>query len=150
MKLTNCLFVIHHFYINIFCILVNFEEYDDIVEIIGNRQLNESTETLSYKSFPSIYNEFYSVIKKNNELSTFVVGMILEMKYIIMSKQNKSLYLNRMITHFSNFKNMFTRLEKGIQLMLIEPSSSSLKDNTKRRKVFMRLIKIKNPEIGSY
>ena len=67
-----------------------------------------------------------------------------------MSKQNKSLYLNRMITHFSNFKNIFTRLEKGIQLMLIEPSSSSLKDNTKRGKVFMRLIKIKNPEIGSY
>ena len=62
---------------------------DDIVVIKDNNQSIEYTGTLSYKSFSSICNELYSVIKTNNELSTFVVGMLLEMKELIISKQNK-------------------------------------------------------------
>ena len=57
------------------------------------------------------------------------------MKEIIISKQNKMLDLNRMITHFSNFKNTFTPLQKETRLILIKPSSSSLKENVKRKKM---------------
>ena len=39
---------------------------DDIVVIKDNNQSIEYTETLSYKSFSSICNELYSVIKTNN------------------------------------------------------------------------------------
>ena len=106
---------------------------DDIVVIKDNNQSIEYTETLSYKSFSSICNELYSVIKTNNELSTFVVGMLLEMKEVIISKQNKNLDINRMITHFSNFKNTFSPLEKATRLILIEQSSSSTQENVKKK-----------------
>ena len=43
-------------------------------------------------------------MKKNNEIYTFVVDMLLEIKEIIMSKQNKNLDLNQMITQFTTFK----------------------------------------------
>ena len=58
-------------------------------------------------------------MKNNNEISPFVIGMLLEMKEVIMPKQNKNLDLNRLIKHFSNFKNVFTPLEKENQLILI-------------------------------
>ena len=46
--------------------LVNFDRPDDIEEIIDNSQTVKRTETLSYKPLPSICNELYSVMKKNN------------------------------------------------------------------------------------
>ena len=122
---------------------------DDIVVIKDNNQSIEYTETLSYKSFSSICNELYSVIKTNNELSTFVVGMLLEMKEVIISKQNKNLDINRMITHFSNFKNTFSSLEKDTWLILIEPSSSSTQENMKKKNSNHELSK-KNWELLSH
>ena len=53
-------------------------------------------------------------MKKNNEIYTFVVGMLLEIKEVIMSKQNKKLDLNGMITHFSNVKNTLISLIKKL------------------------------------
>ena len=44
--------------------------------------------------------------------STLVVGMLLEMKMVIMSKHNKNLDLNQVITQFDNSKNTFTPLQK--------------------------------------
>ena len=122
---------------------------DDIVVIKDNNQSIEYTETLSYKSFSSICNELYSVIKTNNELSTFVVGMLLEMKEVIISKQNKNLDINRMITHFSNFKNKFSSLEKDTWLILIEPSSSFTQENVKKKNSNHELSK-KNWELLSH
>ena len=46
--------------------LVNFDRPDDIEEIIDNSQTVKRTETLSYKPLPSLCNELYSVMKKNN------------------------------------------------------------------------------------
>ena len=51
-------------------------------------------------------------MKKNNEIFTFVVGTLLEMKEVIISKQNKILDLNRMITHFSNLKKYIHTFRK--------------------------------------
>ena len=59
--------------------------------------------------------------------------MLLEMKEVIISKQNKNLDINRMITHFSNFKNTFSPLEKATRLILIEQSSSSTQENVKKK-----------------
>lgn len=71
------------------------------MEIIDNCQTNESTKTLSYKSLSSMCNELYSVTKINNVIYTFIVGMLLEIKEVIMSKKNKNLDLNQMITQFT-------------------------------------------------
>ena len=73
-------------------------------------------------------------MRNNKTISTFVVGMLLEMKMVIFSNQTQNLDLNRMITHFDNFKNMFTPLEKETNLNLNEPTSCSLKLNVKRKK----------------
>ena len=57
--------------------LVNFNQPDDIEEINDNFKTIESTETLSHKSYLSICNDLYSVMKNNKEISTFLVGMVL-------------------------------------------------------------------------
>ena len=51
-------------------------------------------------------------MENNNDISTFIVGMLLEMKEVIISKTTKKLDFNRMKKHFNNFKNTFTPLEK--------------------------------------
>ena len=113
--------------------LVNFDQPDDIEKIIDNIQTIKSTETLSYKSFSSICNKLYSVMKNNNKISTFVIGVLLEMKEVIISKKIH-VDLNWTITYFRNFKNTFTPLEKENHLILIEPLSSSIQENVKKKK----------------
>ena len=70
--------------------------------------------------------------KKKKTISTFVVGMLLEMKSVLSSDKTQSMDLNKLISHLNNFKNTFTPLEKERNLNLNEPSSCSLKLNTKR------------------
>ena len=92
--------------------LFNFNQPDDNEEKRNNLKSILFTETLSYKSFILICNELYNVMKNNKEIPIIVVGMLLERKEVIISKQNTNLHLNRIIKHFSNFKHTFTPLEK--------------------------------------
>ena len=90
---------------------------------------------LYHKLFTMICDGLYNVMRNNETISTFVVGMLLEMKMVIFSNQTQNLDLNRIITHFDNFKKMFTPLEKETNLNLNEPISCSLKLNVKRKKI---------------
>ena len=56
------------------------------------------------------------------------------MKSVLSSDQTQSMDLNQILSHFDNFKNTFTPSEKENNLNLNEPSSCSLKSNTKRIK----------------
>ena len=58
--------------------------------------------------------------------------MLLEMKTVLPSDNTQSMDLNKLVSYFDNFKNTFTPLEKESNLNLHEPSSCSLKSNTKR------------------
>ena len=69
--------------------LFNFNQPDDNEEIRNNLKSILFTETLSYRLFILICNELYNVMKNNKEIPTFVVGMLLERKKVIISKQNK-------------------------------------------------------------
>ena len=60
--------------------------------------------------------------------------MSLEIKMILSSDQTQNMDLNRIISQFDNFKNIFTPLIKERNLNLNEPTSCSLKSNTKRIK----------------
>ena len=60
--------------------------------------------------------------------------MLLEMKTVLTSDRTQNMDLNRIVSHFDNFKNTFTPLEKESNLNLNEPTSCSLKSNTKRIK----------------
>ena len=51
-------------------------------------------------------------MKNNKSTSTFIIGMLLEIKWVISSTKLQNLDLNRMITHFDNFKTTFTPLTK--------------------------------------
>ena len=54
------------------------------------------------------------------------------MKSVLSSDKTQSMDLNKLISHFGNFKNTFTSLEKESNLNLNEPSSCSLNSNRKR------------------
>ena len=69
--------------------LVNIEHPDEYVERIDNNTIDKSTNTLLYTSISSICDELHNVMKKNNKISTFFVGMLLKLEKVIMSKQNK-------------------------------------------------------------
>ena len=75
--------------------------------------------------------------------------MLLEMKSVLSSDQTQSMDLNQILSHFDNFKNTFTPLEKESNLNLNEPSSCSLKLNTKRIKSQheIRIKKVKSNSI---
>ena len=47
-------------------------------------------------------------MRKNKTISTFVVGMLLEMKMVLSSDRTQNMDLNRIISHFDNFKNTFS------------------------------------------
>ena len=116
---------------------INLKYLDECIEIADTSTTKKSTDTLSYKSFSSICDKLYNVMKKK---STLVVGMLLEMKKVIMSKHNNNLDLNKIITHFDNSKNTFTPLQKWYQLTLIEPSSCYLNENVKRETIYHEII----------
>ena len=111
--------------------MINADNPDEIVDIFDN---NKHKDTLSHKLFTTLCNRLYNVIRNNKTISTFVVGMLLEMKMVISSNQTQNLDLNRMTTPFNNFKKTFTHLEKETNLNLNEPTSCSLKLNVKRKK----------------
>ena len=56
------------------------------------------------------------------------------MKDFLESQCLSKMDLNRIVSHFDNFKNTFTPLEKESNLNLNEPTSCSLKTNTNRIK----------------
>ena len=60
--------------------------------------------------------------------------MLLEMKMVLSSDRTQNMDLNRIISHFDNFKNTFTPLENESNLNSNEPTSYSLKSNVKRIK----------------
>ena len=93
----------------------NFGNIDQIIDnekIFDNCQSSESTENISYQSYSSICNDLYNVMKSNNKITKFVVGVLLEMMEEIISKYHIQLDLDQMITSFSNLDNTFTPLEK--------------------------------------
>ena len=73
-------------------------------------------------------------MRKKKTISTFVIGMLLKMKTVLSSGRTQNMDLNRIISHFDNFKNTFTPLKKESNLDLNEPTSCSLKSNSKRIK----------------
>ena len=118
--------------------MINTDHPDEIVDIIDNNKHNDSIidnkkqkDTLSYKSYTTICDELYNIMRKKKTISTFVVGMLLEMKTVLSSYRTQNMDLNRIISHFDNFKNTFTPLEKESKLNLIQPTSCSLKSNVK-------------------
>ena len=68
-----------------------------MIKMVDNEEVFdncESTETLPLSSYWSICNDLYNVIKNNNEINTLFVDMLLEMKDMINSKDNKQLNLD--------------------------------------------------------
>ena len=73
--------------------------------------------------------------------------MLLEMKMVLSSDRTQNMDLNRIISHFDNFKNTFTTLEKESNLSLNEPTSCSLKSNVKKIKGQHEINRIKVNQI---
>ena len=104
--------------------IIDINKHNDI--IIDN---NKRKDTLSYKWYTTICDELYNITRKKKTISTFVVGMLLKVKMVLSSGRTQNMDLNRIVSHFDNFKNTFTSLEKESNLNLYEPTSCSLKSN---------------------
>ena len=99
--------------------LGNNDKISDTGKLFDNYQ---SSEIISFSSYSIICNNLYEVIKNNNEKSTCLIGIILEMKKVIISKNNNNLTLDQLVTHFKKFKHTFMPSKKN-WLFLIEPRS---------------------------
>ena len=129
------------------------ENLGDIDKIVDNAKLFDNyqpTETIMISSYLSICYDLYNVMKTNNEITLFVVYMLLKIKGEINSKNNRNLNLDRMITRFSNFKNIVTPLEKESRLVLIELSKISSKQSLKKKQSNHELSKIIQQRIVNY
>ena len=122
--------------------MINADNPNEIINIVDNNKYkyfiidnNKHKYTLSYKSYTTICDELYNIMRKNKTISTFVVDMLLEMKTVLSSDRTQNMDLNRIIFHFNNFKNTFTPLEKESNFNLNESTSCSLKPNAKRIKL---------------
>ena len=120
--------------------MINSYLPDKIIDIIDSNKHNDTIvdnnkhkDTLSHKSYTIICDEFYNITRKKI-ISTFIVGMLFEMKTVLSSDRTQNVDLSRIVSHFDNFTDTFTPLEKESNLNLNEPTSCSLKSNTKRIK----------------
>ena len=118
--------------------MINADHPDKIIDIIDSNRHNDTIvdnnkhkDTLSHKSYTIICDELYNIMIKNKTILTVVVGMQLELKTLFSSDRTKNIDLNRIISHFDNFKNTFTPLGKESNLNLNAPISCSLKSNVK-------------------
>ena len=109
--------------------MINASDSDETVDIID---LTNSDNTLSHKSFSTICDGLYNSMKNSKSTSAFVIGMLLEMKRVISSPESQDLNLNRMLTHFDNFKSTFTPLARESNLILNEPTFCSMRTNLKK------------------
>ena len=121
--------------------MINIEHPDEIVDIININKHNDTIidnnkdkDTLSYKSYTTICDELYNIMRKKKTISIFVVCMLLEMKTVLSSDRTQNMDLNRIVSHFDYFKNTFTPLVKESNLILHEPTSCSIKSNAKNIK----------------
>ena len=91
--------------------MINADHPDEIVDIIDNNKHNDTIignnknkDTLSYKSYTTICDELYNIMRKTKAISTFVVGMLLEMKTVLSSDRTQNMDLNQIVSNFDNLK----------------------------------------------
>ena len=77
-------------------------------------------------------------MKYDSKTSNIVVGLLLKIKDIIMSNENKQLIYDNLSNRVDNYKNAFSYMKDNKITNLIEPSKISSKESNKRKKIYLR------------
>ena len=87
--------------------MIKADHPDEIVDIIDNNKYNDTfidnnkhKDNLLYKSYTTIYDKLYNIMRKKITISTFFVGMLLEMKTVLSPDRTQNTDLNRIVSHF--------------------------------------------------
>ena len=77
-------------------------------------------------------------MKVDVQLSTTIIGLLLELNQIINSNENKKLIFDNLSQRADNYKHLFTNMKDNKITNLIEISKKSPKESTKRKIVCFR------------
>ena len=80
-----------------------------------------------------IYNLLFSNTKNDVQLSTTIIGLLLELNQIINSNDDKHLMFDNLSQRVDNYKKIFTNIKDNKITNLIEPSKKSPNESTKRK-----------------
>ena len=100
---------------------------------IPSKDDNQLVNGVSHSSYMNICNTLYNNMKNDNKTSNIVVGLLLEVKEIIMSNENKKLIYDNLSNRVDNYKNAFSYMKHNKITNLIEPSKRSSKVSNKRK-----------------
>jgi len=89
---------------------------------------------MSYSSYSAICDNLYNDIKKKNEISNYVIGLLLEISHVINSTIDKTIVLSRLLEQTREFQNIFSNMNEKSNIMLNEPINIHHKTSHKRKK----------------
>ena len=68
-----------------------------------------------YSSYSAIYDNLYNDIKNNNQMSNYVIGLLLEMRHVINNTKNKSIVISRLLKQTDDYTKTF-QIWKKVQI----------------------------------
>ena len=106
-------------------------------EVPDNSQLNNR---VTYSSYMDICNSLYNNLKKYDQILNIIISLLLEIKEILNSKDDKKLVIDNLFQRVDNYKKLFTNLKDNNKSNLIEPSKTHQKNLANERCLHMKKI----------
>ena len=124
--------------INVLSNIKNYNEMKSYHVLESNHESND--DRLSYSSFMVICNQFYNSVKGINQITKYVVRLMLEIKEIINLITNEKINIDRLMKQTHRYKNMLTSLKDNSNLNLKEPYKITNKESTSRKRSIFEII----------
>ena len=94
-------------------------------------------EQVSYLSYSVICENLYNNIKNKSEISSYVIGLLLEISHVINSTTDKTIVLSRLLEQTKEFKNIFSNTKESSNITLNEPTKIHHKIFHKKKKAIL-------------
>ena len=108
--------------------------YRNSIETTGNNKLNDC---FSHSSYRGIYNSLFNNMKNNDKISNLIVGLLLELKDVIHSKNVKRLIIENLSKRIDNYHNLFTNLKNKKITNLNKLQKITHKESKKKKNVYL-------------
>ena len=88
---------------------------------------------VTHSSYMDSCNSLYNNMKNNEKISHLIVGLLVEFKQIINSKDEKHFIVDNLSKIVDNYKNLFTNMKDNNIINLTEPSKKSPTESNKSK-----------------
>ena len=109
--------------------ILNTDELQNSNDLVIEDSFPE--DKISYSSCSVICDNLYHDIKNNNQISNYVIGLLLEMRHVINNTKNKSIVISRLIKQTENYKHIFSDMKENSNIFLNKPSKIQHKQSHK-------------------